>query len=649
MTHNDRHKTLFNPPTRNFDSQQVALMWRQFVSANSTTLTGVRDVISASWQRCHESGVDAHNTRANFVGRAELQNRRLANRLLIDAAAHSWQLLSASMIASESIFVLTDAHGVMLETRGSEEIVEAAAHQGVAPGFDWSEESAGTNAVGTALRADTPTIVRSDEHFCAAAKIWDCASAIIRDPSDGKTLGVLNVTSVGDLSDNQTLALAITAAKQIENTLHSSELAYSIQLLHWFRHQLIREPTQDGVLLDGRARVITTTRSLSEQDIPPFEIVAGQPVCSQQSGAKIVRVIEYEWPADLASANPNRGWSGGIVLIDAIKPKVEKVSSEQSSQAYPPSTFRKILTRDNTTKGVIKRAHRMAQTSAPVLISGETGSGKELFARAIHDASPLSSGPFVAVNCGVFTRELAASELFGYEKGAFTGASPQGRIGKFEEADGGTLFLDEIGELPLDVQVHLLRVLQDNVVVRIGGNKEQTVNVRVIAATNRDLAQESKIGMFRTDLFFRLNVLNLPIPPLRNRSCDVELLGNHHLRELQGRYGLGSNLLSAELINALRNYPWPGNVRELFALIESMYVLTDRTEMSIDDLPGEFVETDHEPAVNGSQQLKLRELEKDSIETAIYECRHNMSKAAARLGISRSTLYRKIRALNIAT
>jgi DNA-binding NtrC family response regulator len=248
----------------------------------------------------------------------------------------------------------------------------------------------------------------------------------------------------------------------------------------------------------------------------------------------------------------------------------------------------------------------------------------------------------LAVNCGTLTRELAASELFGYEAGAFTGAAPKGRAGKFEEADGGTLFLDEIGELPLDVQVGLLRVLQDNVVLRVGGNQERKVKVRIIAATNRDLEEDVAAGRFRLDLLYRLKVLSLRVPPLRERLDDLQMLVVTRLHEA---YGLGRKRVAPALLAALEAHAWPGNVRELHGVVESMYVLSDSDELTPADLPEGFalsrvVEAGALPA---EAPRSISRMARAAIEAELAANGNNLSEVARRLGISRSTLYRKIK------
>lgn len=278
-----------------------------------------------------------------------------------------------------------------------------------------------------------------------------------------------------------------------------------------------------------------------------------------------------------------------------------------------------------------------------VLICGETGTGKELIARSLHFGSVRRERPFIAVNCAAIPRELLESELFGYEKGAFSGASSR-RIGRFEAAADGTIFLDEIGELELSLQAKLLRVLQEKEVERLGSNRKIKVNFRVVSSTNRDLRREIASGSFREDLYYRLNVVQINVPALRDRRDDIPLLTSEFVKE----FGLreGKHLaLSDEVLRALSDYNWPGNIRQLRNTIERAVVLARGGKITLKHLP--------EDVVNGSggrdvtEPRTLRELEEEAIQSALRECRGNKSLVAKKLGISRKTLYKKLEQLGL--
>jgi two-component system, NtrC family, response regulator HydG len=292
---------------------------------------------------------------------------------------------------------------------------------------------------------------------------------------------------------------------------------------------------------------------------------------------------------------------------------------------------------------ILRQARSVAATSATVLITGESGTGKELLARAIHEESARSAAPFIAVSCAALPESLIESELFGHEKGSFTGAT-QARRGRFELADSGTLFLDEIGELTQVVQVKLLRVLQERSFERIGSTKTQHVDIRLIAASNRDLEEEVAAGRFRQDLFYRLNVVPLTLPPLRTRHEDIPLLAAHFAEKTADKHGRRRPELEPALVEALQDYEWPGNVRELENLIERLVVLTREPRLTTEYLPERMLRTTKGNPSPGETTLEgaVDALKRRLIESALQSEGGNKVAAARRLGISRSYLHRLI-------
>lgn len=315
--------------------------------------------------------------------------------------------------------------------------------------------------------------------------------------------------------------------------------------------------------------------------------------------------------------------------------------------------FSDLIGFESGLSGNIKTGRKAAACVLPVLITGETGTGKEMFARAIHGESVRSTQPFVAVNCGAIPEKLVESTLFGHEKGAFTGAVNKA-AGKFQEADGGTIFLDEIGELPLDAQVKLLRVLQQQEVEPVGAPRPVQINVRVISATNRDLVNEVREGRFREDLFFRLNVLNIDLPPLRQRAHDIPALAEYFAQQFCAAHQSTSKAISAAAMKKLQSYAWPGNVRELENAINRSMALSDSETLE----PADFsyitamdsqTATEREGVIvpvraDGSFK-SLKELELNIMQMALEHHKGNMTETARVLGIAKSTLYSKIESL----
>lgn len=295
-------------------------------------------------------------------------------------------------------------------------------------------------------------------------------------------------------------------------------------------------------------------------------------------------------------------------------------------------------------------ASKAAKTDSNVLIVGESGTGKELFAHAIHNDSKRFDGPFVKINCAAIPKDLLESELFGYEEGAFTGAKKHGKVGKFELANGGTIFLDEIGDMPMDMQVKILRVLQEKEIERIGGNRTIPIDTRIIAATNRDLARRIKENEFREDLYYRLNVINIEVPPLRKRKEDVELITLRLMDKLSNSLGRYVSNITVEALESLKSYNWPGNIRELENVIERAINMTESESIELQHLPAFMISEESEeprdlPLV--SLRSAVEEVEKTTISNCLKAVGFNKLKAAKVLGISRTSLYEKVEKYHI--
>ena len=333
--------------------------------------------------------------------------------------------------------------------------------------------------------------------------------------------------------------------------------------------------------------------------------------------------------------------------------RLESENRELTTRLEPTGGLDRMLGDSPQMQDIFNRIRRVAPTQATVLIEGESGTGKELVARALHSLSPRSNKKFVAVNCVALSPQLMESELFGHEKGAFTGAM-QRRIGRFEEADGGTLFLDEIGEIDIPTQVKLLRVLAERSIERVGSNTSIPVNVRVIAATNRDLATMVQEGTFRLDLYQRLNVISLHLPPLRERKGDIVLMANAFARELGQQNGKPGTTLSRPALELLRGYNWPGNVRQLRTAVEHGVVMSTGTEVQPADLPeylstpapapqtAEIMRGSTDFELETAPSLNLQYIERRAIRLALQRTGGNRSAAAELLGINRRTLQRKM-------
>jgi len=445
----------------------------------------------------------------------------------------------------------------------------------------------------------------------------------------------------------------------------------------------ILQSMSDGVLMVDHQGIITQVNPSAEKIIgktaqemkgsPVKDVTVGKALCIEKMLAKQQSYYDVELMLDTAAGHiycvssgkpilDDQGTlNGGVILLRPME-KVQRLVNRFSG-AQANFHFRHIIGNSAEIRETVRLASHAASTMSTVLLQGESGTGKEVFAQAIHNRSARRKGPFVAVNCGAIPRELIASELFGYAEGAFTGAKRGGRPGKFELASGGTLFLDEIGDMPLDQQVALLRVLQDKKITRVGGDKMIPVDIRIICATNRDLKQEIEKGRFREDLYYRLNVITIEVPPLRRRREDIPLLVDYFLKKIGRDWGVEIESVEPEVMEYLTRYEWPGNVRELQNVVERMISMADGNTIGLNLLPPEIYNANdlansQEKVVpvrmgrlsRERQNRKQLLAEKESQEILALLTKHggNVSQVARDMGVSRNTLYRKMKQYNIS-
>ena len=371
---------------------------------------------------------------------------------------------------------------------------------------------------------------------------------------------------------------------------------------------------------------------------PPIPCVVMTAYGSVETAVEAMRKGAYDYvtkPLDLDRVE--------ILLRRAVRSvQVEQENIRLKAQLGQAYGLDKIIGRCPAMHEVLDRIRQVADSKASVLIEGESGTGKELVARAIHGLSPRKSGPFVAVHCAALSPQLLESELFGHEKGAFTGAIER-RAGRFEQAQGGTLFLDEIGEIDASTQVKLLRVLGERTLERVGGNQEISVDVRLVAATNRNLESMVKAGKFREDLFFRIRVVEIHLPPLRERREDIPVLADYFLREFTSENAKSGIEFSREVMEGMQKYPWPGNIRELRTAVEHGVVMVKGKRIELADLPAGLSKSGKGRGVEtGRLEGSLVEMEKAAIQKALTQTGSNITLAAKQLGISRRTLHRKL-------
>ena len=650
--------------------KEIMRAWEDFLAGmlNSSvahTSYLVRTLVVDSWSRSRKNRVDAHCQGSPAVLNEEaLYQLRQRQHVLCKAAGATLAQAAKFLAGTGSMMILTDPDGVVLETVGDQRVIESGQEIHLLRGGGWSEAVVGTNAIGTAMATGRPVQVHAAEHFCEGVKKWTCAASPIRDPADSTLVGVLDISGPKHSLQPNNLALAVTAAMSIQAALTEESLAERAKLLDACLSQLPGWLEDAVIALDRRGRIIHMNENVHERlDRWSVPIVPALGMTIADLGS--VQSVD-EWPQQLPPGlrpewfKPVRvaNETLGSLLVIPHRPRHPESGHRASAVARGfgrKDGFGVIIGRSRVMKDTVDRALRLAANRAPILIQGETGVGKELFARTIHASGVTSSGPFVVFNCGAVSRELVASELFGYVKGAFTGAHSDGRAGRFELADGGTLCLDEISEMPLDLQPYLLRVLEDNTIYRLGANKGRRVDVRLIALTNRNLRDEIAAGHFRKDLFYRISVTTLDVPPLRAREDDIDLLVDHFNQSLARRHGIAPKEIDSEVRQIFWDFDWPGNVRELRNLLESLLLMTRGDEIGVADLPPELRQAgageattepwDTDAAQPGSATLERSE--RRAIEAAVRACAGNLTHSAATLGISRTTLYQKLKKYRI--
>lgn len=641
------------------DEHLVAASWEQFVQNVTQAPQSVRTVVQESWLRCRSEAVDPSRHYApGVMNNDQLAQLRHCSNKLFDAAQPVLKMLREVLDESGSLIMLAGSEGTILDLSGATRARDAGEQINLAPGGCWVESLIGTNAIGTAIATLQPVQLYASEHYCFDVKSWTCAAAPILDPLSRSLLGVIDVSGTKNTFHGHSLGLVIAAAQQIESVLAQRAIEQQERLFEQSMETFTRYSNDCVVLFDSSGRLLKNNgKILAAQEqhgvqlpLDTGAIIAAFDLSCSADQRKLQSPLwlRKEWVQTVRSSGIEMGSLLVIPLSTLSNRAVCTRVKPPISQLARHDPFDAIIGTSEALGAAKARARRLAPLDLPVVLLGETGVGKEVFARAIHQASARSGSSFVAMNCGAFTRELLASELFGHVEGAFTGARRGGAPGKFELADRGTLFLDEIGEMPLDMQPHLLRVLQDGIVVRLGDSRERRVSVRLVAATNRDLHAEVKNGRFREDLYHRLCVTTLQLPPLRERREDIFEIIGYLNTQFAEKYGMPAKTLDTTVRQMLEQYPWPGNVRELQNVYEAMFVLSESDKIDVSLLPGEVVKaverdcpiSSLEPC--GVKIEKLDDIEKQAIQMAIEQANGNISLAARALGISRSTLYVKL-------
>lgn len=636
------------------------------------TLDGERRIgktaIEASWRRCAEHyGLRPDDDKSPPVlTHPELREREDRLSDLIEIADFEMQTLYQQVAGSKYAVVLTDHEGVILRCLSESGFERAARESGLRAGGLWNEPEQGTNGMGTCLVEERPVVIHHAEHFLSRNTGLTCAAVPIRSP-DGTLLGVLDASSDSQYAQQHTMALVDMSAQIIENRLFLKAHEEDFVLRFHSRAEYVATSGEGMIAIRGDGQILNANRSallqlgvqdpnqLRGQGIDELFETGMEELCLgprfQGLHPKPLREVTHSRLFFAVVQRP-RGMEDKLVRTAADTAAGAGTTKGATADGTPLDT---LHYGDGTMAYNIRCAKRILERDIPLLLQGETGTGKEVFSRAIHDSGSRADQPFIAVNCASIPDTLIESELFGYRAGAFTGASRKGQRGKILDANGGTLFLDEIGDMPVELQARLLRVLETKEVLPLGSSTAVKVDIRIISATHRSLRELVKRDAFREDLYYRLNGLTLTLPSLNERSDKKRLINEILKSETQdGR----TVEIDDAVWSLLHDYPWPGNIRQLRLVLRTALALADEV-VELEHLPpeirqmeaaghiaGDFVGMDDDNDTPASSN-PLEAAEREALVEVLERYRWNITRVAKHLNVCRNTLYRKMRRHNV--
>ncbi|OOO63430.1 sigma-54-dependent Fis family transcriptional regulator [Clostridium tepidum] len=627
------------------------------------------NIIKKSHERSVYFGIEENRVFPKKILKGdEITNNIEKNKKFLKIASQFIEILYDFLKGSEFFIILTDKEGCILKIIGDKKVMDIANKLNMVVGAFMSENSIGTNAMGTAIKENMPIQISEKEHFIKAYHRWTCSAAPIHN-IDGEIIGCLNLTGDRDRVHSHTLGLVVAAVKSIENQINVDNANKKLLETYQYMNTIIDSMSSGIYVVDFKGKIKIINKAACDilgiedkdvldknvENILPnwqhiFARIKNGKTYEDKEAVLSDRLIKGRYNVSATPIKIENQIIGMVIVFKEIKTVINLVNKYSGMRAI--YNFEDIIGESKEIKKVINYAKSISSSPSTVLIEGESGTGKELLAQSIHNYGDRKKNSFIAINCGAIPKSLIESELFGYEDGAFTGARRGGHAGKFELANGGTLFLDEIGEMPLDMQVNLLRVLQEGYVTRVGGDKIIPVNVRIIAATNKDLKKEVEKGTFRQDLYYRLSVIPIKLPPIRERKGDLPILIKYFLKSKSIKLNKPIPHIKEDVYSNMLKYNWPGNIRELENFIENIVNLKgDSSFILEEDLKNnEYKDNFHENNIGLLYSKKIRtleEIEKEAIINTLNEYNRNMSKTAKALGITRATLYAKIKKYNI--
>lgn len=642
-----------------FNATETAKAWSQFLAnrkAPSMPLTGVRQIIYQSWIRSDTTGIRASQFAAPSVDKTDLDEKQIFYQSEMRRATQACLHNMRNMLAgAEAMLILTDRDGVILETIGDNSTLRKGGKINLDVGGVWSETASGTNGIGTALWMDKPVYVHGEEHFCEGMKAWSCAAAPIHDPVDQSIIGVINLSGLTSIFQKHNAAFAASLAQDIELTLQHSLSQLNFQLLEWVvGHKPRAEFTgSDGLaIIDRFGRLILDRFSHAGDTAPLMTEKLGTPFLDfsgRISEEAIIAALPPRFICKDVQLIELDGLVKGASLI--LEDDCDNRRRNKPAKRIPlpgveiGNTGLKIVGRSESILTALETANSLLDSNVPTLIQGQTGVGKQLFARLIQAGSnPSKEQYFTPINCAALKREVLESRLAMPDAIAPGGAMPTSGNGD------AFLVFDEIGELSAELQPVLLRLLE-SVAVETHSKPSESSPTRILSLTNRRLMDEVAANKFRRDLFYRLAAVVLEIPPLCERGEDILLIFEHYNRMLSEQSGRGLLVPGTDVEEALLAHDWPGNVRELCNVVSALHYKPKAGSIEVSDLP--FNQDARNSVVLPCQTRQsfkmapspgsLKDSEIAVIERALTSNNGNLSKTANALGISRPTLYRKMK------
>lgn len=659
---------MYNSNTYAYYERDDEIYYSKYDNQNSISLSK-ETLIHNSFQRCKSYNLSRDSKFISPIPSAEeiIKSRR-SYKELINVADRFIKSVLRTLEDEKLLIFITNPSAYILCIWGDKRLQEEYKQLNCFIGARWHESEIGTTAVSISIIERLPIQVTGEQHYCKRYHDYSCV-AVPMITESGELLGCLSIFAKVSDMPSIALSMAVTMGQAIIKEIELLRTLGDLQFANRCQEAIIDSIFSGFMIIDSSGYIANINRQGAEIfGVDPSssigkhisEIVNSKPVVLDVMKTGI-GWTDREFFIDtkrgllrlIKTAIPVKNASGEIVYVIETFREMKKVHefATKVMGASAHFTFDDIVGNSPAISRIKDLAASISESDSTVLITGETGTGKEVFAQAIHMGSKRSKSPYIAINCGCIPRDLLESELFGYVEGAFSGASKGGKAGKFELAAGGTILLDEIGEMPLDMQVKLLRVLQDRKIMRLGGNKIIPINARIIVATNKNLEEEVKSGNFREDLYYRLNVIKIDIPPLRARKEDIIILANHFIKKVSSRLRKSVFSISPDAMLALAKYPWPGNVRELENAIERAVNICHSDTIELCDLPENISNYDNNETGGirvrkkdySLEVVSLRDIELEILKQALYSNKGNVTLAAKQLGISRTTVYNKIK------